>query len=301
MTNLSTKEVAALINVTESTIKRWADENVIPCHRTIGGHRKFSLQDILHFAEKNAYPVSGTIAPPVTQRGGQGLDIAVQTRNYAKIADIFYAMALQADRPAVYELLSYLSKHHIPLATLADLVIRPAMTRIGQEWHDGTLEINREHLASNAVHDGLTQLGPELYRKPAHGRTAVCACLEGNFHELGLRALSISLETEGWKVHYLGADTPLETLRSFIKNERPDIVCISAKIIDGSQRVLRNVQSIGRAAHQSKTTFLLGGMSNGDSSVADFKSDYLSNSTDGALAFLKDRFQLKPGPKKRKH
>ncbi len=299
MTYLSTHEVAALINVTESTIKRWADEKLIPCHRTLGGHRKFLLQDVLRFADENAYPVSGTIAPPGNQRGGHGLDIAVQTRNYARIADHFYDGALKADKQGLYELLSYLCKHHIPLTALADQVIRPAMTRIGQEWMDGRLEINREHLASNAVLDGLIHLAPELYRKPSHGRSAVCACLEGNYHELGLRALSFSLESEGWKVHYLGANTPVETLRSFIKTERPDVVCVSTKIMNGTHRVLRDVQSIGRAVHRLKTTYLVGGISNGDLSAAELKCDYASNSTDGAMAFLKDRFQLKPGPKKR--
>ena len=299
MTYLSTQEVAALINVTASTIKRWADEKRIPCHKTLGGHRKFLLRDILQFAEKNAYPLNGTIAPPVNRGDGRGLDFAVQTRDYNRIADLFHEKALQADRQGVYELLCYLSKHQIPLATLADQVIRPAMIRMGREWQDGRLEINKEHLASNAVLDGVIHLGPELYRKPRHGRSAVCACLEENLHELGLRLLSFSLEIEGWKVHYLGANTPVATLRAFLKNERPDIVCVSAKIVSGSKHALRNLQLIGSAGRRMNATYLVGGMANGVSSVDDFHCDYVSNSTEGALAFLKDRFQLKPGPKKR--
>ena len=101
MTHLSTQEVAALISVTESTIKRWADEKRIPCYRTLGGHRKFLLKDILHFAEQNAYPLSGTLVPPANQGGGQGLPIAVDTRNYTRIAALFYVRALQAGREEV--------------------------------------------------------------------------------------------------------------------------------------------------------------------------------------------------------
>ena len=174
------------------------------------------------------------------------------------------------------------------------------MARIGQEWRDGNLEINREHLASNAVRDGLVHLAPELYRKPAHGRSAVCACIEGNYHELGLCLLASSLETEGWTIHYLGANTPVSTLCSFIKAGRPDIVCVSAKIMGGGGAGARDVQWIGRAVRQVKAAYLLGGMSNGDASAAEFKCDYSSDSTDGAIAFLKDRFQLKPGPKRRR-
>ena len=37
----STREVAQMWNVSESTVKRWADTSGLHCYRTPGGHRKF--------------------------------------------------------------------------------------------------------------------------------------------------------------------------------------------------------------------------------------------------------------------
>jgi MerR family transcriptional regulator, light-induced transcriptional regulator len=299
MTYLSTQEVAGLINVTETTIKRWADEGKIPCHKTLGGHRKFLMKEIVQFAEDNAYPLSGTVAPPLDTRGARGLELAIQTKDYTILGQLFYVEALQAERQGIYDLLSYLCKHHISLPVLADEVIKPAMARIGEEWRSGKLDVNREHLASNAVLEALIHLHPELHRKPSHGLSAVCACAEGNYHELGLRLFAYALETEGWKVHYLGANTPFLTLRSFMKNSRPDLICLSATIIDRKISSMSSFRAIGKAARAMKAIYLVGGSMSNGYSIDYFKCDYITDSVREAVVFLKNHFQLKPGPKTR--
>jgi len=58
-TILSTYEVASMVSVTETTVKRWADEGKLPCAKTFGGHRKFKMKDIIEFAEQYGYPLAG--------------------------------------------------------------------------------------------------------------------------------------------------------------------------------------------------------------------------------------------------
>jgi excisionase family DNA binding protein len=49
-TILSTADVARLFNVTETTVKRWADEGVLRCQKTPGGHRRFVIKYVVEFA-----------------------------------------------------------------------------------------------------------------------------------------------------------------------------------------------------------------------------------------------------------
>jgi MerR family transcriptional regulator, light-induced transcriptional regulator len=300
VTHLSTQEVARLIDVAETTIKRWADEGKIPCHRTLGGHRKFLMKDIVRFAEENAYPLIGILALPGPERKAQSLEFAVQTRNFERISRLFYDEALRAESRKLYMFLSYLCKHHLPFPAIGDEVIRPAMARVGEGWRSGTLEINQEHRASNAVLEGLILLNPELHRKPSNGLAVVCACVEGDYHELGLRVLSSSLEMEGWRVHYLGANTPRETLQTFAGSARPDLICLSATILDGKNGSVDDIRAIGKTAREISAVCLVGGSFPGNYSAGDFHCDGISASVGEAVTFLKDRFDLRPGPSKKR-
>jgi MerR family transcriptional regulator, light-induced transcriptional regulator len=91
-------------------------------------------------------------------------------------------------------------------ATLAD-VLQPLLRTVGERWEDGTLSVAEEHLVSEAVR---SRLGHLLGDAGGGVRgVAVLACAPGERHELGLMMAAIALRRDGWKVVYLGADTPL--------------------------------------------------------------------------------------------
>jgi excisionase family DNA binding protein len=228
---LSTKEVAAMLQVTETTIKRWADESLLHCVRTPGGHRKFLLKDVVQFAETNGYTVGGSQPPPMSQRQMDQLQTGVHTQNYAKIAAVLKEEAIQVDREGLTMLLLYLYKQHISLPIVLDKVILPAFEEIGGEWERGELGVDQEHAASHALAEALVRTAPELHRKEPNRKSALCACPDGELHELGLQGLAYSLECEGWKVHYLGGNTPLESISSVVRDERPDLVCLSLTFV----------------------------------------------------------------------
>ena len=57
----STREVAQMWNVSESTVKRWADCFGLQCYRTPGGHRRFRLEDICEFQQKRSFEATGIL------------------------------------------------------------------------------------------------------------------------------------------------------------------------------------------------------------------------------------------------
>ena len=44
--NLTTRDVAKLLLVSEATVKRWADDGLLLPKKTVGGHRRFSIQSV---------------------------------------------------------------------------------------------------------------------------------------------------------------------------------------------------------------------------------------------------------------
>jgi methanogenic corrinoid protein MtbC1 len=65
-------------------------------------------------------------------------------------------------------------------------------------------------------------------RRPAVRGTAVLACAPGERHELGLLALAVLLQADGWLAVYLGADTPLEAAMTTAVRTNADLLCLSA-------------------------------------------------------------------------
>jgi len=296
---VSTQEVAVMLNVAETTIKRWADENILQCVRTPGGHRKFSLKEVVRFAEAKGYTTSGSKPPPMTPMQLEQLEIGVHTRNYARIAHVFREEALQADREGILTLFLYLYKQHIPFAVIVDEVVRPAFEDVGTKWEKGEIEINQEHAATQATTESLIRMASELHRKGANGLSVLCACPEEELHEVGLRGLAYSLECEGWKVHYTGANSPVETLAAFIRAVRPELVCLSVTMGKHRRELLDKLKRLSSQVHSYEGKIIVGGNYARRLHEQDIRCDRIAGSIQDAVAYSRDAFSLKPGPKKK--
>ena len=89
---------------------------------------------------------------------------------------------------------------------LTDVVI-PALRWTGDAWDRGELTVAQEHAITAKVRARLGNLISDG-RGSAHG-VAVLACGPGEQHDLGLLMLAVMLRADGWRVEFLGADTPV--------------------------------------------------------------------------------------------
>jgi methanogenic corrinoid protein MtbC1 len=56
----------------------------------------------------------------------------------------------------------------------------------------------------------------------------VLACPPGERHDVGLLCCALALDRRGWRVTYLGADTPVDALESVVGTVAPSIVVIGS-------------------------------------------------------------------------
>jgi MerR family transcriptional regulator, light-induced transcriptional regulator len=109
-------------------------------------------------------------------------------------------------------------------------VVLPYLHELGERWERGEASVAQEHFASNVLHGRLLGLGRDWGR--GIGPRALLACLPGEEHELGLIAFGLALRSRGWRIAYLGADTPLETLENTAVALEPDLIAVSAVATD---------------------------------------------------------------------
>jgi MerR family transcriptional regulator, light-induced transcriptional regulator len=108
---------------------------------------------------------------------------------------------------------------------LADVVL-PYLHELGERWERGEVSVAQEHFASAFLRGRLLGLGRGWGQ--GFGPTALLACAPGEQHDLGLIAFGLALRARGWRIVYLGPDTPLDSLADAARSARPDAVIVSA-------------------------------------------------------------------------
>jgi DNA-binding transcriptional MerR regulator len=132
------------------------------------------------------------------------------------------------------------------LETVLQELILPALREIGTEWERGTLEVGQEHFASNLIRERLLALA-RLWGRGG-GPLAVLACAPSERHDIGLIAFGLVLRSHGWRILFLGADTPLATLGKAVSKTNPQLVVVASMdsaLLEAQSAALRK---LGRSA-----------------------------------------------------
>jgi DNA-binding transcriptional MerR regulator len=113
----------------------------------------------------------------------------------------------------------------VSLQALLDDSVLPLLRRIGDGTATGEITIAQEHFASNLLRGRLMALGRGWGR--GTGRHALLAAPAGEHHDLGLVALALLLRDRGWRVTFLGANTPIATITDASRRLSPEVVVLT--------------------------------------------------------------------------
>ncbi len=111
------------------------------------------------------------------------------------------------------------------LRSFARDIAIPLAESLGDLWALGQVPIAAEHMASEVV---LHTLKAGLRVARGSGPLLVAACLAGERHEWGILATLAVLQEDGWRVHYLGADLPVEEILEACWKLSPSAVGLSS-------------------------------------------------------------------------
>ena len=121
-------------------------------------------------------------------------------------------------------------------------VVYPILREIGDGWECGELDTAHEHFASNVIERRLTAV-------PARAATgsgrAVLACPSGEHHVLGLVGLGAGLRRRGWRITFLGADTPIPMVSRTARAVGPDVVVVAATMAHVVPAAAGDLRSLG--------------------------------------------------------
>lgn len=112
------------------------------------------------------------------------------------------------------------------LDTVIGRVVLPLLAGLGDRWATGDLSVGQEHFASALLAGRLRSLGHAL--DLGAGPRALLACPPGERHELGLLCFAVALRARGWRITYLGADTPLDAIGEAARLAEAELLVLAA-------------------------------------------------------------------------
>lgn len=220
----STRELAQMWNVSESTIKRWADAGTLPCARTPGGHRRFLLEHIRDFQATHGFKATGLLKmrhweePEEPEAATESADV--------KLKNLFRT-ALNNRRSLLLEQLQKVYLRGLTLSELYDQLILPLDRRVREQQADGRLSLAQAQLICNNLEDALHRLLADAVWRPPNGCLGLCGALDPR-RPLALNGVSRMLEAEGWDCLNLGAGLGFEQFAEMVRQEPVNVVCIVA-------------------------------------------------------------------------
>ena len=122
-------------------------------------------------------------------------------------------------------------------------VLLPLFVRVGEMWELGRIGIAQEHFASSLVRRRLGALS--LTWGVGSGPVAVLACPPGEFHDIVLLSFGVLLGRAGWRIRYLGPDTPIHSLAAAARLTQADAVVLACRRPSGFRAHASQLRRLG--------------------------------------------------------
>jgi len=249
---VSPRQVALAIDVSESSLKRWCDQGLIPTVKTAGGHRRLPIGAVADFLRRRGHRIVRPELLGLPAIKGQ------TTRVTRRAEEQLITALLHGDSPSCRRLLAdlYLAGHSI--AEIGDELIAPAFEAIGNRWECGEAEIYEERRGCEVARRAITELGDLIPAPPPSAPFALCASGSHDQYQLPSLLVELVLRSLGWRAVLLGGNLPPETLLAAIKQQNPALFCLSVSYIASPPEFVSGLERL-REGVPPGPTLVLGG------------------------------------------
>lgn len=233
-------EFSDRVGVSPDLLRAWERRYGLLCpDRSDGGFRLYSDDDVARVGRMAAHLGRGlsaaqaakfALAPaPADTLGTVPADLTPQ-EGLEQLEQALYGF----DEVAAHDVFDRLLAAYSLESVLRDVVV-PYLSRVGGRWAAGEVTIAQEHFASSVLRGRLLSLARGW--GVGDGPMALLAAPPGEDHDLALLAFGLVLWRRGWRVTFLGADTPPDALSDAIGRVAPALVVIAAVDPEAMERV----------------------------------------------------------------
>jgi DNA-binding transcriptional MerR regulator len=222
-------ELAKRTGVSPELLRAWEQRyGLLQPTRTPGGFRLYSAADEARVQRMQTLVSGGLAAAQAARLVLSGGEPAPRTVSGSATiledaAGNLTASLDRLDEQAANTALDRLFSAYTVETVLQEVVL-PYLHRLGERWEAGEVSVAQEHFASNLLRARL--LGLAQGWGQGQGPGAILACVPGEQHELGLLAFGVALRRRGWRITYLGTDSPIGAVADIAPSLAPAVVVL---------------------------------------------------------------------------
>lgn len=220
-------ELSRRVGVPVESLRAWERRyGLLAPSRTQGGFRLYGEDDVARVLAMRANldrGLSAAEAARLALADAVGEVSPAPVRDAAELVAALDRFDESAAQAALDQLLAALTLEVV----LRDVLV-PYLHELGERWRRGEASVAQEHFASNLVRGRLMALARSWDR--GSGPRALIACAEGELHDLPLLGFGLVLRGYGWRISYLGADTPVASIVEAAESLAADAVVVSGTV-----------------------------------------------------------------------
>ena len=223
MRYLNSKEVANILGINISTLKRWTENGTLGCKKTAGGHRKFTIQHIRDYYKQHQ---------EAGKKFGAALDNAehkdifslIRSNEYNQLAIKLAETSIISDDLSVNTILhsSYMGGYQIN--DIFDLIVDPASDLVEHWLCDENISHIEEYISRKLITRSVELLSESKPNGTFNGKAALCINFEDDLPDLGVAMSEVLLRHNGYNVFNTGSHAELGKLKNILNKYKIDTV-----------------------------------------------------------------------------
>lgn len=185
-------------------------------------------------------------------KGGDDADLDLKelAKRYAK-------SAVNGDEVGCVEVLDSVFRAQVPLLSVYQDLLAPAMALIGTWYNVQAIDEAQEHMASAITERMMARTVHIAGPAKRHGKCCILGCGPQSWHVIGLQMIADYLRLMGWKTLFLGANVPIKAFVNAVQFHQPELVLASANAEEASQGLIDLVAEL-QSNRSRKNPYLIG-------------------------------------------
>jgi|TARA_B110000914_G_scaffold33664_1_gene26463 excisionase family DNA binding protein len=266
MRYLNSNDVAEILGVNISTLKRWTENGTINCIKTAGGHRKFTMKHVREYYKTNSKS-DKSLGLGLEKNQHKEIFDLINNYKYKDLAQILADSSVESDDLSLNTIVNGLYMKGIPVETICDEVVEPGSIIVENALRSDYLSHLEAFISRKMISRSVESLNINKPNGTSNGRSALCVNFEDNLPDLGVIMSEAVLRHSGFNVFNTGSHAELGNFKKVVEKKSVSLIlfylcdmqCCMATVDDNMEKTEAQVSEAIKIANELDVQVLFGG------------------------------------------